>query len=235
MKEIRATFLDRIDRTETVSSFRFLPKEPVDFCAGQFLQVIFDQGNRTNKSLNKYLSFSCRPGKGFIELTKRKSDSDFCKKLLDLKKEDEVLLKGPMGTCVFDKAFEKIAFLIGGIGITPVTSMLEHIVYNNLPVDAAVVYSNLQENDIPFKGEFDLWREKENIRVIYTIVEENPQNKDYFKGVITADLVSSQIPDFKDRIFFISGPPKMVEAMRTICQGLGCDMNKVKTENFIGY
>jgi len=235
MKEIKATFLDRIDRTETVSSFRFLPREPMDFCAGQFLQVIFDQENRANKNLNKYLSFSSRPGKGFIELTKRKSESDFCKKLLDLKQDDEILLKGPMGSCVFDKAFEKIAFLIGGIGITPVVSMLEHIVFNNLPVDAVVVYSNLHENDIPFKGEFDLWQENKNIRIVYTIAEEEPQNKNYFKGMINADLVKAQIPDFKDRIFFISGPPKMVAAMKAICEKLGCDMGKVKTENFIGY
>jgi ferredoxin-NADP reductase len=36
-------------------------------------------------------------------------------------------------------------------------------------------------------------------------------------------------------MFFIFGPPRMVEAMNQLCLGLGCDKNNVKVENFAGY
>lgn len=236
MKETRAFFLERIERTQTVSSFRFSSKGAMDFCAGQFIQVVLDPQNPLSKQTSKYLSFSSRPREDFFDLTKRKSQSAFSQRLWSLKENDEVLFKGPMGSCIFDKAFKKIAFLIGGIGITPVISILDHIFFNNLEVDACLIYSNLSESDMPFRPEIDLFDQANmNFRVIYTIVDEEPKNKNYRKGVITSDMVRGEIPDFKERVFFISGPPSMVEGMKVICGDIGCDMSKVKTENFIGY
>lgn len=236
MKDIRAFFLEKIDRTETVSSFRFLSQDGLDFCAGQFIQVVFDPQDPLNKQMRKYLSFSSRPRKDFFELTKRRSDSAFSTKLWSLKKSDEVLFKGPMGTCIFDRAFKKIGFLIGGIGITPVISMLDHIFFNNLEVDVCLIYSNLREKDMPFCSEIDCWaKTNKNFRVVYTIVDQEPQNKNYHKGMITADMVCNEIPDFRERVFFISGPPQMVQDIKSICEDIGCDMGKVQTENFVGY
>ena len=37
-----------------------------------------------------------------------------------------------------------------------------------------------------------------------------------------------------DRIFYIFGPPKMVEVMENICLESQCSKQNIKTENFIG-
>jgi ferredoxin-NADP reductase len=77
MKEVKVKFIEKIKRTPSVTSFRFLPAEKIDFIPGQFLQIIFDEKNRGNKDLNKYLSFSCSPQRDYIEITKRLSESEF--------------------------------------------------------------------------------------------------------------------------------------------------------------
>ena len=85
--------------------------------------------------MNKYLSFSSSPTNDYIEVTKRLSDSVFSQKLKALKPSDEVLLKGPSGNCVLKEEYKKIGFLIGGIGITPVISMIEYIVDKKLVIN----------------------------------------------------------------------------------------------------
>ncbi|HNX81775.1 MAG TPA: FAD-binding oxidoreductase [Candidatus Omnitrophota bacterium] len=236
MKEIRVKFIERIRRTPTVESFRFQPQEPLDFLPGQFLQIIFDETNRGNKELNKYLSFSSSPTKPYIEVTKRLSQSVFSARLNSLKIGDEVLIKAAMGTCVFDPADQKIGFLIGGIGITPVMSILEYIVAKNLSTQVHLVYSNRTDDEIAFRRELDAWkREYANIKVSYTLTECQPKDNTCLFGAIDQKLLYTHVCDLAERVIFIFGPPRMVEAMRQLSLDLGCATNRVKVENFVGY
>ncbi len=85
MNELRARLIARIKRTPTVESFRFLPQEKMNFIPGQFTRLIFDEKNRENKELNKYLSFSSSPDREYVEVTKRLSSSVFSARLNNLK------------------------------------------------------------------------------------------------------------------------------------------------------
>ena len=239
LKEERVEFIEKIKRTETVRSFRFKPEQKIDFYPGQFLQVIFDDQNRSNRNLNKYLSFSSAPGKEYIEITKRMSDSKFSQKLLELKQGSRILMKAPMGTCIFKDEYEKIGFLIGGIGITPVISILEYIIKKGLATDVCLLYSNKTEDDIAFKREIDNWSENNSkIKIIYTVsTAGNGKIKDKrcFFGRINKQLFMSKVTHYNQRLFFIFGPPNMVTAMKDLCLEMGCLKEMVKTENFIGY
>jgi len=217
-------FLEAIKRTEAIKSFRFSCDERVDFLPGQFTQLIFDEKNAQNRDLNKYLSFSCAPGKGYIELTKRISESEFSKQLNGLRPGDAVSFKSPMGNCVFKDDYKKLAFLIGGIGITPVISMIEYVIEIKIDTDIYLLYSNRSTEDTAFRKELDAWKgQNANIRIVYTA------------GRINKDMVTQHISDLKERIVFMFGPPAMVDAMKGICFEAGCDKDKVMAENFIGY
>ncbi len=235
-KEIRAKLIERIKRTDTVESFRFMPDEKIVFEPGQFLQVVFDEKDRNNKELNKYLSFSSSPGKEYFEVTKRLSDSAFSSRLKALKSADSVLFRAPLGNCVFKLEYGKIGFLIGGIGITPVISIIEHIVEKKLDNSVVLFYSNRTEAEIAFKKELDAWRGTDcNIKVIYTVTDCQPADNSCEFGFMDKATVSANIPDIKERIMFMTGPPKMVEILKNVCLELGCDPSRVKTENFVGY
>ncbi|MEI6631141.1 MAG: FAD-dependent oxidoreductase [bacterium] len=233
METIKARLIETIDRTPSIRSFRLMPEERIGFLPGQFLQVIFDP---TQKELNKYLSFSCSPTKEYIEFTKRLSSSVFSERLRGLKSGDEVLLKAPLGSCVFKEEYKKIAFLIGGIGITPVISILEYIADKGLKNDALLFYSNRTDEDIAFRKELDLLQSLlKNIRAFYLVTECEPRDKKCLFGRIDKELLIKEMNDYRERIFFIFGPPKMVEAMQGLCLDIGCKEENVKTENFIGY
>tara|TARA_B100000315_G_C14566337_1_gene583136 strand:- start:10 stop:720 length:711 start_codon:yes stop_codon:yes gene_type:complete len=235
IKNIKGRLIERIKRTQDVESFRFSTQERIDFLPGQFLQTIFNEENLADKELNKYLSFSSSPAKDYIEVTKRMSQSRFSQKLNSLKSGVEVLFKSPLGNCIFKDEYKKIAFLIGGIGITPVISIIEYIVDKKINTDVIVLYSNKTE-DIAFREELDYWQSTcSNIKVIYAVTECRPKDVNCIAGSITKDLLLKVIDDWRQRVFFIFGPPNMIGAMNNLCSEAGCDRELVKVETFTGY
>ncbi|MDD3296772.1 MAG: FAD-dependent oxidoreductase [Candidatus Omnitrophica bacterium] len=236
MDLFRGEFIETIERTENVRSFRFITDKKIDFLPGQFAQVIFDHSDLGDQQLNKYLSFSSSPDKNYIEFTKRLSSSSFCEKLRNLKRADKVLFKAPLGKCVLKEEYKKIAFLIGGIGITPVVSILEYIADRKLDTDAVLFYSNRSESDTAFKKELDDFSYlRGNIKIFYTVTKCRPLDKNCFFGRISKELIANKLKDIEKRMFYIFGPPKMVEAMEKVCFELECSQGQIKTENFIGY
>jgi glycine betaine catabolism B len=236
MKFIKTNFLEKIKLTETVMSFRFQPVEPVSFVPGQFGRIMFDMDDQNNKDLNKYLSFSVSPSKGYLEFTKRLSSSAFSNRLRALNLGDEVMVAGPMGNCVFKDEYKKVAFLAGGIGITPVISMLEYIDEKRLETDVALFYSNRVEDEIAFKDKIDSWKKNNsNWNIVYLITDCAPKGPDCIGGKLDLNILSSKIKDWQERTVFVFGPPKMVDTIKPLCLNVGCLACNLKTEGFIGY
>jgi len=233
--EVKGVLIEKIKRTPSVESFRFRAEQKIDFLPGQFLQVIFDHEDRKNKNLNKYLSFSSSPFRDYFEITKRVSTSDFSEKLICLNPGDEVLFKAPMGHVTFKDEYKKIGFLIGGIGITPVISIIEYIMDKGLDTDIELHYSNRNEEEIAFRAELEKWDSQNSKLKICFFTDCEPQDKKCIHGLIGKDHVCNGIHDYKNRIFFIYGPPGMVQAMKNICEETGCSKDMIKVENFIGY
>ena len=64
----------------------------------------------------------------------------------------------------------------------------------------------------------------------------NPPSKwEGYTGYIDADLIKKEVPDYKSRVFYICGPPAMVEAMKGLLQEFNILSEQIKTENFFGY
>jgi len=227
--------IERIKRTSEVESFRFSVPEPINFMPGQFAKVIFEPGQADNRESNKYISFSSSPLKSYIEITKKISDSKFSKGLTNLKINDEVIIEAPFGRCVFKDEYKEIAFLIGGIGITPVISIIEYIVEKKLDTNIVLFYSNRLEN-FAFKKELDAWHSRfDNLKVIYTVTDCQPRDFKCISGRMTKELLAASIDSWQERMFFIFGPPNMVKAMDNLCKEARCNEDMVKMESFIGY
>ena len=236
MQLLNAKFIERIRRTPTVESFRFIPKVRADFLPGQFMQLLFNPDNPGNKELNKYLSLSCSPEREYIEVTKRLSESKFSQALKALKTDDQVLIKAPMGTCIFQDEYQKIGFLAGGIGITPAISIIEYIVEKKLDTDVCLVYSNRTEEEIAFKDELDNWRSaNNNLKISYVVTDCQPKDNTCIFGRVDKELIRGQICDLEKRVLFIFGPPKMVETMQGVSLEAGVKEENLRVENFVGY
>jgi ferredoxin-NADP reductase len=97
-------------------------------------------------------------------------------------------------------------------------------------------YSNKGYEEIAFKKELDVWRSQHNnLKVFYTLTDCQPQQSECRFGRIDAALLGEVLSDISSRVFFIFGPPKMVEAMNKVCIEAGCKKENIKTESFTGY
>ncbi|MFA4988158.1 MAG: FAD-binding oxidoreductase [Candidatus Omnitrophota bacterium] len=222
-----------IRRSYNVKSFRLAAPEWIDFSAGQFLMVALGD----DPGLKRYLSISSSPTeKGYLEFTKKITQSGFSSVLDRLKPGDSVKVRYPFGSFTLQDSPHKIAFLSGGIGITPVRSMCKYAVDKNIGKDIVLIYANRSMRDIVFADDFSaLSAAYPLLRLVHVLCEAEPGFK-CSTGQIDAGLIRKEVPDYMDRRFYLCGPPQMVAAMRAILEKeLGLDKGLIVTENFQGY
>jgi len=237
MIHFEAEIVDVIKRAPGVKSFRFGVKEDIDFKPGQFffVGIKIDGAERT-----KHFSFSNSPTeKSYVEFTKRITKSAFSRALDGFKKGDRAKLKMPYGSFTLEGEYEKIAFLSGGIGITPIRSMCKFATDKNLKADIAVIYGNNREEDIIFRKDLDgLQTVNKKLRIVYTLTAPGI-DKTIWRGktgYIDEAMIKEEIPDYAERIFYLCGPPTMVGSLKVILRDkLSVSESKIKTENFTGY
>ena len=72
---------------------------------------------------------------------------------------------------------------------------------------------------------------------MYTITDKKAVPKDGpgKTGIDRADMIQRTCPDYKHRIFYISGTYSMVTDMTKCCAGLGIADGQVKTDFFPGF
>jgi ferredoxin-NADP reductase len=217
MIEFETEVLDIKQRTHNVKSFRFRTREDLDFKPGQFFFVTLKIEGRER---TKHFSFSNSPTEeGYIEFTKRITESPFSKALDRLKIGDWAKLKMPYGTFTFEGEYEKIAFLSGGIGITPLRSICKFVIDKKLPTGIVLLYGNNKEEDIIFRQDLDSMQAvNKNIRIVYTLASPDIDKQSWQgrTGYIDDKMLKGEIQDYSERVFYICGPPKMVESLTNI-------------------
>jgi ferredoxin-NADP reductase len=221
-----------IPRTYNVKSVRV--EAPIaDFQAGQFLQVTLN----SDPGLKRYLSISNSPTEiGYLEFTKKITESDFSRALSGLRPGDSAGVKYPFGKFTLEGSPAKIAFISGGIGITPIRSMCKFAADKNLAKDIILIYANRSINDIAFKDDFArMEKDYPKLRVVH-VLGEVAGDFQCKVGRVDKCLISEVVADYSERRFYLCGPPAMVEAMRKILsQELLLSENNIVTENFQGY
>lgn len=233
VNELEAKIKEIIPRTYNVKSFRLEVGQNLDYKAGQFLCVSL----KTEKECKRYLSISSSPTeKGYIEFTKKITHSDFSRVLDISKPGDSLMIQYPFGKFTIDDPHAKIAFLSGGIGITPIRSIAKFVADKKLDTDIVLVYANRSIKDIVFKEDFDIMqKQRPKLRVAHVLCEPAPGLK-CVVGLINAQIIKNEIPDYPQRRFYICGPPAMVEAMEKILTDeLTLPEGNIITENFVGY
>ena len=222
-----------IPRTYNVTSFRFPRPAALNYKAGQFFFVTL---KADGKELNKHFSFSSSPTeKTHIEFTKKLSDSDFSTALKALKAGDWARIDAPYGKFTFEGEHKKIGLLAGGIGITPFISICKYCTDMRLGTKITLLYGNRTENDIAFRKELEAMQlQNKNLKVVFTLNEADSDWKGS-TGLITAEMIKKEIPDYKETTFYTCGPPKMVEIMENLVEKLGVPKTQLKREYFTGY
>ncbi len=218
--------------TASSRSIRFSRPKGFDYLPGQFI-VLKLEG--PEGEIAKPLSLSSSPTEDFLQVTKRLTGHDFSNALLSLKEGDSIRFSGPYGSFTFHGEYEKIAMLSGGIGITPLRSMIKYCTDKGLPTDIFLFFSNRQEDDIPFNEEFQaLTAMNRNLAIINTLTRPGPSWKGRI-GRIDANMIKQMLADYSKRVFYTSGPKRMVDSMQLVLEEMNIPVSQTRKEYFPGY
>lgn len=148
-----------------------------------------------------------------------------------------VSVAGPMGSFTLHKDRAKPAvFLAGGIGITPMRSMIAWATEERLPQDIVLLYSNSTPGSTAFLDDLERWaKENERLTVVPTITASTDPDWRYERGLVDAAMITRHVKDVTRPIYYVAGPPGMVSAMQALLETLGVSEDSVKTEEFAGY
>ena len=232
-----SNLLEKIPRSSDTTSYRFSRPPDYIFKAGQWYTVTIPS---PEGPLDHHFSHADSPTEPQIELTTRLTGSPFKKALDALPMGAEVEIQGPYGAFLFGYDKPKIAFLTGGIGVTPVRSMLRYLAdtkgAGRVPgQELTVFYGSMTEDGIVYKNEFDEFeRVIPVLRVIHVITNPAADWKGY-GGFITAGIVRAELSDPQAWTYYVVGPPPMITAMDKVLQQLEIPQGQIVVESFAGY
>jgi len=224
--------------TPDVKTFRFLNPLggalPFSYLPGQFLTLAVAP---EDKPIKRSYTISSSPTQhDYAEITVKHEEGGVISGFLHerVHEGDLIDISGPSGLFTFTGRECKCILLIGGgVGITPLMSVLRYLTDRSWPGDIFLLYGVKTPQDIIFREELDyLRRRNPNLRVVVSV--SRPEGTDWkgATGRIAKELITQFVPDVASRYVHICGPVSMMEAARKMLVELGVPDGGIKTELF---
>lgn len=226
--------------TGGVYEFSFAPEHPLSFRAGQYMEWTLPHAHPDLRGNRRYFTIASSPTEKELKLGVRinaEKSSSFKNALQALRERDIVWVSHVSGDFVLpeDKK-KKLAFIAGGIGITPFRSMAKYLVDKNEERDIILFHACIHHNDFTYE---DIFKNAEQIGVktvhIVTDTKNLPENWNGKTGYLSREIIENEMPDWRERMFYLSGPEGMVNAYKKLLCSIGVARRKIKTDYFPGF
>lgn len=210
-----------------------------DFKPGQYFEWTLPTKQTDNRGNRRFFTVASSPNEDLmIGVKVSENSSSFKKELLSLDSKSQIVASSLAGdfTLPEDKN-KKLVFIAGGIGVTPFRSILKNLLEKNEKRDIVLFYTSLSEKEFVFKDVLNEAQEKLGVKVVYIITDEKsiPEKWRGEKGFINEDMLKKWAPDFRQRLFYLSGPNKMVDSYKSLLRRLGVSEKNIVTDYFPGY
>ncbi len=217
--------------------FHWKKPEGMAFKAGQFGEFNLIEPSKTDEKGNsRDFSFVYAPAENKLAIATRIRDSAYKQVLKDLPEGTEVEFNGPYGDfSLHETESTPAVFIIGGIGITPVRSMIAQATIDKSAHDMTLLYSNKTPDDAPFLNDFEAFAKKNDNFTFVPVMTRAESNWSGESGYIDADMLKKYISDVTVPLYYLSGPPGMVWDMREMLLEAGVKDSNIITEEFPGY
>lgn len=239
-QRFEAEFLKKERVARETSSFFFKRPQQLDFLPGQFLRLTLDISQSDERGNSRFFSISSSPSeKDYLMVTTNANHSNFKKTLFSLAAGSKVRIAAPYGVFIL-KPEETVPhiFLAGGIGVTPFRSLIRYASDMKLTIPITLFTSFRTAEDIVFQKEFrEVATKNAWFKLVETITqpEESKSSWQGNVGRIDADLIRKNASDFSYSLFYVAGPPTMVNAIVSLVKSLGVDDARIRREKFTGY
>jgi ferredoxin-NADP reductase len=235
MAEYQMTLVDRQRIARDTMAFWFDANGALyEFRAGQHADFIF--GSESDNS--RTFSLASSPlGKEPIMIAMRMRETAFKTALNAAAFGTKFKVSRPRGSFTLHSDVTKPAvFLAGGIGITPVRSILQSAIQERLPHKLYLFYSNREADDAAFIEELQsMTAQNPNFTLVPTITAHKTVAWPCEKGHINREMLTRHLLGLHGPIYYIAGPSGMVTAMTELLNSSGVSQDDVRTEEFGDY
>ncbi len=239
-KEVKVK-LKLISKKEVASEtmeFRFSKPTGFTFKPGQFADYTLINPPETDAEGNTRAFSLGAPCEDEIVFTTRMRDTAFKRNLKKMPIDTEVIIDAPYGSFTLQNNTKTPAvFLSGGIGITPMRSMIVQATHDKTAHKIFLFYANKTPNDAAYLDELtDVQKVNPNFKLIPSMTD-SAGSKDWKgeTGFFTKEILQKYIGDLSQPIYYISGPKSMVTSIRKTLNEAGVDDDAIRTEEFSGY
>ena len=225
--------------THDVKTFRLVPSDegsfPFAYMPGQFLNIqLTIDGKRVNRS---YTIASSPTRTVACELSIKREPMGLASRFLheEIKVGDVLKISGPSGKFVFTgKESPAVLLIAGGVGITPVMSILRYLTDRAWSGDIYFLIVAKTENDLIFYDEIQcLQRRFPRLNVCVTLTRCAPDCMwRGERGRATESLLKRFVRDLTQLPVYLCGPNEMMDATRDLLMGIGIPDSQIKMEAF---
>jgi ferredoxin-NADP reductase len=233
---IRLDFVGRTQLTPTSWQFDFRPHAPVQFVAGQFMELSLPHSKTDARGWRRNFSIASAPGADLVRFAMRvpERSSSFKAAMLELQPGTVVTGTSVSGDFLLPKDTTKPLLLVAaGIGITPYISQLEQLSASGEKRDVVLLYSVLAADDLAFADVL----KASGCRVVVlspTRPAELPRGWSWAgEGELSSEQIHQAVPDATSRTTYLSGPPELVAGLERALHQDG--VKWIVTDVFIGY
>jgi ferredoxin-NADP reductase/mono/diheme cytochrome c family protein len=202
---------------------------------GQFLTFSFLFDGK--KETRCYSVCSSPARSGYVEITPKRASNGCVSAFLNDRARLGMTVEasGPFGQFYFNQADDKkIVLLAAGSGITPMMAMLRYIDDLCLDTEATLLYSVRTAKDIFFHEELEELQSRLDSFRYHVLLSQPDSEWTGGRGHINPELISKAVPESRDRLFFVCGPPPFMDTARRSLADLGVPSERIRQETFGG-
>jgi ferredoxin-NADP reductase len=230
---IPVRILEIRQETPTVKSLKLdLMKQDFSFHPGQWVDCYAEINGE--RQVAGYTLASSAAVRETIELAVKKGDNPVTQFIQrEAAAGDMLYVDGGQGDVYYAREMgDSLVLIAGGIGITPLVSMVRTVKDSHPDVEATLVYSAHSPSEFVFREELKaIAKENDNIRCFFTVTGSDAEGWDGRRGRIDSELLLEVGANSGD-LFFLSGPAPMAEAIKEILRGLNVSEESIRYEQW---
>jgi ferredoxin-NADP reductase len=219
--------------TPTVKSFRLaLPTPTFSFLPGQWVDLYIDDPDE-GELIGGFSITSSPVHRDYIDLAIKKIPDGRASVYLHerVRVGDVVTIDGGYGDFYYrDGMGQALVLIAGGIGITPLMSLVRHIDEAQLSVDMSLFYSAATPLEFVFHEELqEVAARHANIRCHFTVTQPGDTSWDGRVGRIDRQMLGEQamVPN---ALYYLCGPRGFAEDMEALLTQLGVGLPQIRRE-----
>ena len=161
---------------------------------------------------------------------------DFTTSIKNLSQGQRVYVDGPYGAFSVDRHphSQAFVFIAGGIGITPMMSMLRTLAERGDSRSLTLIYANKTLEAVTFLEEIEKLSQRLNLKVVH-VLESPPEGWNGEKGFVNVEVLERHLPPNRSpngAEIFICGPGPMMNAVEKALIKLGVSLGDFHSERF---